>query len=59
MTVQEIFASADGACEPVGGLGACSPRKISNLKALKRYSQHSQADSCVKKVPKIDRYFQN
>ena len=56
--VQEIFASAEGA-SIYGGLGACSPRKFSNLKALKRYFQHSQADSCVKKVPKIDRYFQN
>ena len=40
-----------------GGVGACHPRKFSNLKALKCNFQHSQADSCVKKVPKIDRYF--
>ena len=43
--------------EPLGGLGACYPRKFSNLKALKRHFQHSQADSCIKNVPKIDRYF--
>ena len=42
--------------EPLGGCGACSPRKFSNVKALKRNFQRSQADSCVKKVPKIDRY---
>ena len=45
----------------MGGLGACAPppppRTFSNLKALKRHFQHSQANSCVKKVPKIDRYF--
>ena len=41
-------------CEPLGGFGACSPRKCSNLKALKHHFQHSQADSCVKKIPKID-----
>ena len=56
--VQKIFASAEGA-SIYGGLGVCFPRKFSDLKALKRYFQHSQADSCVKKVPKIDRYFQN
>ena len=39
------------------GLGACPLRKFSNLKALKCHFQHSQAESCVKKVPKIDRYF--
>ena len=38
-------------------VGACSPTKFSNVKALKRNFQHSQADSCVKKVPEIDRYF--
>ena len=54
--VQEIFASAEGA-NFLGDLGVCSPRKFSNLKALKCYFQHSQADSCVKKVLKIDRYF--
>ena len=31
------------------------PRKCSNLKSLKRNFQHSRADSCVKKVSKIDR----
>ena len=54
--VQEIFASAEGA-SLLGGLRACSPRKFSNLKALKRHFQHSQADSCVRKVSKIDLYF--
>ena len=42
----------------LGGLGASpppAPRKFSNLKALKRHFQ--QADSCVKKVWKIDRFF--
>ena len=43
--------------KPLGGLGACSPRKFSNLKAFISHFQHSQADTCVKKVPKIDRYF--
>ena len=43
--------------EPLGGVGACPHRKFSNLKALKRNFQHSQADSCVKKVSKIDCYF--
>ena len=33
------------------------PRKCSNLKALKRHLQCSQADSCVKMVSKIDHYF--
>ena len=36
---------------------ACSPRKFSNLKAQKRRFQHSQADSCVKDVAKIDHCF--
>ena len=40
-----------------GGDGACAPRTFSNLKALKLHFQHSQVDSCVKKVPKTDRYF--
>ena len=43
-----------------GGMAPSPPpptRKCSNLKALKRNFQHSQADSCIKKVPKIDRYF--
>ena len=42
---------------PKGGLGACPSRKFSNLKALKRHFQHSQADNYIKNVPKIDRYF--
>ena len=33
------------------------PRKFSHLKDLKHHFQHSQADSCVKKVPKTARYF--
>ena len=48
--VQESFASAEGAVEE------CSLRRFSSLDALKRHFHHSQADSCVKKVPKIDRY---
>ena len=40
-----------------GVVGACFPKKFSILKALKRHFQDSQADSCVEKVPKIDRYF--
>ena len=43
--VQETFASAKGASFQGG------------LKALKRHFQLYQADSRVKKVPKIDRYF--
>ena len=54
--VVKSFASAEG-ISLSGGLEACSPRKFSNLKALKRHLQHSQADSCVKKIPKIDCYF--
>ena len=34
--------------ESVGGLGACSPRKFSDLKVLKRHFQLSQTDSRVK-----------
>ena len=38
--------------ELVGGGGGARPqRNFSNLKALKRHFQHSQADSCAKKVP--------
>ena len=33
------------------------PRKFANRKILKRHFQHSRADSCVEKVPKIARYF--
>ena len=41
--------------EKLGGSGDMppSPRKFLYLKALKRHSQHSQADGCVKKLPKI------
>ena len=43
--------------ELLGGSGGIvPPRKLSDLKALKGHFQNSQADSCVKKVPKIDRY---
>ena len=47
--------------EPLGGgeVGAYPPRKFSNMKALKPHFQYSQANSCVKKVPIIDRYFLN
>ena len=47
--VRESLASAEDA--------SLYPRKSSNLKALKHHFQHSQADSCVNKVPKIDYYF--
>ena len=52
--------------DPLGGSGGMPPSpppphppsgKFSNLKALKCHFQHSRAESCVKKVPKIDRYF--
>ena len=33
------------------------PRKYGNLKALKHHFEHSEADSYVKKVLKIDRHF--
>ena len=36
------------------GVWGHAPRKFQNLKVLKRNFQHSQADGCVKKVPKID-----
>ena len=49
--------SEQGRHEPLGGSGGMPPRKFSNLKALKRHFQHSQANSYVKKVLKIDRYF--
>ena len=45
LMVQETFASAKG------------PSFQGGLKALKRHFQLYQADSRVKKVPKIDRYF--
>ena len=35
------------------GVWGHPPRRFSNLKALKRHFQHSQADSCVKMVPKL------
>ena len=54
--VRVSFTSAKGV-SLLGGLGACSPRNFSNLKAFISHFQHSQADTCVKKVPKIDRYF--
>ena len=54
--VRETVASAEGASLQ-GGSGGMPPRKFSNLKALKRHFQHSQANSCAKKVPKIDGYF--
>ena len=53
--VQENVASAEGARR----LRACPSRKILNLKALKGHFQHSQSDSCVKKVPKIDYFLLN
>ena len=33
------------------------PRKFLYLEALKRHFQHSQADGCVKKLPKIVYFF--
>ena len=54
LMVQETFASAEGNASPSP---PPPPRKFSDLKALKRHFQHSQADSCVKKVPQIFRYF--
>ena len=47
-----------GRREPLGGSGGMPRQKIFKSESLKtRHFQHSQADSCVKKVPKIDRYF--
>ena len=46
--------------QPLGGYWGMPPpppRKFSNLKALERNFQHSPADNCIKKVPKIDRFF--
>ena len=54
--VWETVASAEGA-SLYGDLEGCPLRKFSNLKALKPHFQHSKADSCIKNVPKIDRYF--
>ena len=59
---QATFNGIENFCErwrlePLGGSGGIPPRKFSNLKALKCYFQHYQADSCIKNVPKIDRYF--
>ena len=34
--------------ERLGRSGGMLPQKISNLKTLKRFLQHSQTDSCVK-----------
>ena len=36
-----------------------SPQKILKSESLKRNFQHSQADGCVKKVPKIDYFLLN
>ena len=52
--VGEKFASAKGRSRGSGGM---PPRKVWFLKALKGNFQHSQADSYIKKVPKIGRYF--
>ena len=40
--------------EALGGSGGMPPQKILKSESLKRNFQHSQADGCVKKVPKID-----
>ena len=45
--------------EALGWFGGMPHRRILNLKALKGHFQHSQADSCVKKVPKIDYFLLN
>ena len=51
LMIKGKFASAKGASlQGVWG-------QFWNMKALKRHFLHSQADSYVKKVPKIDRYF--
>ena len=53
LMVQETFTTAEGA-RRLGGLGACPPpRKFLDLKDLKCHFQNSQADGCVKKLPKI------
>ena len=44
---------------PKSRSGGMPARKFSNLKALKPHFQHSQTNSCVKKVLKIDCYFLN
>ena len=38
--------------QPLGESGGMPSRNFSNLKVLKRHFQHSQTDSCVKKVRK-------
>ena len=44
--------------EPLGGSGGMPPpQKIFKPESLKHHSQHYQANSCIKNVPKIDRYF--
>ena len=43
--------------EPLERSWVMLPRKFANRKILKRHFQHSRADSCVEKVPKIARYF--
>ena len=40
--------------EALEGSGGMPSGKFQNLKVLKRNFQHSQANGCVKKVPKID-----
>ena len=45
--------------EAIGGSGGKSPQKILKSESLKRNFQHSQADGCVKKVPKIDYFLLN
>ena len=53
--VQEIFTSAEGA--NLFGVWGMLPQKFSNMKALKTPFPALSGDICVKKVPKIDRYF--
>ena len=59
-----IFNGTGNLCERrrlelLGGLGAYPPAENFNIwkPFKKRHLQHSQADSCVKKVLKIDHYF--
>ena len=43
-------------CERRSGIGRERNCLMENLKALKCHFQHSLAESCVNKVPKIDHY---
>ena len=59
LIVQEILTSAREVRCARGVLGHAPPRKFLFLKALNCHFQHSQANGCVKKLPKIVLFLPN